>query len=72
MIISWIVAGFSLAAGMILALFVLAVHLVYILKSRAQHAPALKTHFVGISPQNIPLSRSLSPIETKDKVNNRR
>jgi len=68
MIISWIVAGFSLAAGMVLALFVLAVHLVYVLKSRAQHTPALKTHFAAMPAQNVDLSQSMSPIDTKDKI----
>jgi hypothetical protein len=68
MIISWIVAGFSLAAGMLLALFVLSLQLVYILKSRIHQTPALKTHFVGIPSQNIDLSQPVSLIETKDKV----
>jgi hypothetical protein len=72
MIICWLVADFSLGAGMLLALLVLGLQLFYRLRPQAGQTPALKTSFVGISPQKLTLPSSSSEIEHQEKVHSRR
>lgn len=72
MIICWLVADFSLAAGMILALLVLGLQVFHWLRPQAGQTPALKTSFVEISSQKLTLPSSSSEIKHQEKVNSRR